>query len=314
MHEPEQDITIAEILRSPIALHHDLLVHGTSTELRFWNATTMARLGTLELEARAFCFLQDGTLAVFVQESGQKRCELQLIDRNREVRILPGPEFESAIDSELVPGGSSNTIYVSDENYEITRFDLHEHELRKSGAIKVDLGYWRRLRQLVSLGDGRVVTRGEAKLYVSEPAKRTVEYATGNDIPVHLAAAARARVWYSHFAGAPAPPRAITLVALGDGLAVQARIDLAPANIDHLHAGGAALAVLAYSEASRWQVIVFEETGAERWRADVPAAYAHDGSPQRFGHVAISEQRVVLRKSGSDILLAWDAETGKPIG
>lgn len=314
VHEPEQDITIAEILRSPIALHHELLVHGTSSELRFWDATTMSRLGTLQLSAQAFCFLQDGTLAALVQPPEQKRCELQLIDRNRDVRVLPGPEFESAVDSEIVPGRSSSEVYVSDENYEITRFDLHEHEIRKSGRIDVDLTYWRRLRQLASLGDGRVVTRGQARLYASEPGKRTIEYATGNDIAVHLAATARGRVWYSHFAGSPAPPRAITLAALGDRFSIEARVELAPAEINHLHAGGGALAVLVHVDSSRWQVIVFEESGAERWRAEVPSAYAENGSAHRFGYVAISEQRVALLKGGSDALLAWDAATGKPIG
>lgn len=111
----------------------------------------------------------------------------------------------------------------------------------------------------------------------------------------------------------PAPPRGVALAALGDTLEIAARIDLAPAEINHLHAGGSALAVLVHTE-SRWQVIVFEESGAERWRVDVPVAYAHDGSAHAFGYVAISDERVALLKAGSDALLAWDAATGKPVG
>ncbi|MGE5185805.1 MAG: hypothetical protein ACM31C_27280 [Acidobacteriota bacterium] len=314
VHEPEQDFALAEILRSPLGLHHELLVHATSSELRFWDAMTMTRVGSLELRTRGVCFLQDGTLAAFVQPPDQKRCELHLIDHNREVRVLWGPEFDGAIDSEIVPGRSAAEVYISDERYEITRFDLHERELRNSGKVAVDLSYWGRLRQLTSLGDGRLVTRGGTKLCVSEPGKRTLEYSTGKEIAVHLAPASRGRVWYSYFIGAPAAPQGIALVSLGDVLTVDARIDLAPAEINHAHADGGALAVLVHSEPSRWRIIVYDESGAERWRSDVPAPYAERGSRRRFGHVTISDQRVALLKAGSDTVLAWDATTGKPIG
>lgn len=63
----------------------------------------------------------------------------------------------------------------------------------------------------------------------------------------------------------------------------------------------------------RWSVVVINENGTERWRANVPATFNAGSSANNRGFVAISDHRVVL--SGQDnALLGWDAATGKPIG
>jgi len=304
-HEPTEELVLANVLRTPIALHHDRLVQETRNgELRFWDAIAMTQVGTIELRTHGFCFLSYGALAALVQPRGAKRLEVHLIDANRDVRVLRGPELDTEIDAEVVPGASPTEIYISDADYDIVRLDLRETEARTTARLKVELKPLLTLRQLTSLGDGRLVLRGEAKLSVLEPKKPTVELATTQH-PVHVVAASGGRVWYSHTPQL-VPPREVSLVRVDSGtLAVDGHVDLSPGEIWHMASGAGALALLVHRERA-WSVVVVEESGTERWRVDVPSTFDR-------GHVAIAEHRVVVVDNATDALIAWDAATGKPI-
>ncbi len=65
----------------------------------------------------------------------------------------------------------------------------------------------------------------------------------------------------------------------------------------------------AMRETGGWTVVVVDESGTVRWRAEVPASLAHDFS-LTAGFVAIDERRVVLADPDR-ALVAWDAATGK---
>ena len=62
----------------------------------------------------------------------------------------------------------------------------------------------------------------------------------------------------------------------------------------------------------RAAVIVIDETGTERWRADVPDTFSPRSDSLSHGFLAISDHRVVLARH-DHTLFAWDAATGKPI-
>jgi hypothetical protein len=51
--------------------------------------------------------------------------------------------------------------------------------------------------------------------------------------------------------------------------------------------------------------------GRERWRAEVPAAFA-TGRALTRGFVALSHHRTIVRRPDG-ALVAWDALTGKPV-
>jgi hypothetical protein len=57
-----------------------------------------------------------------------------------------------------------------------------------------------------------------------------------------------------------------------------------------------------------------EDTGHERWRADVPSEFAGKTFMlNAVGYVSISDHRVLLNGEGAK-LLAWDAATGNRVG
>ncbi len=59
-------------------------------------------------------------------------------------------------------------------------------------------------------------------------------------------------------------------------------------------------------------IVVIDEQGTERWRAEVPAAFAANAMLSS-GFVAISEHRVVLAAPDYS-LLGWDASKGGRVG
>ncbi len=108
----------------------------------------------------------------------------------------------------------------------------------------------------------------------------------------------------------------LVLAQLATPMSAVVQFDFAPARIVHLASGGgAAVALLAALRGVgdvQWQVVVVDETGAERWRRVVPATFGPNGA-LAAGFVAMSEHRVVL--AGPDhAILAWDAAKGMPVG
>ena len=304
------DRSWAMVLRCPFAVRGDVVVRRKDHELWFLDANKLAKLGTAAVNAEAFCFLPDGKLAAYVQPYSSKKCEVHVVDEHREVKVYWGPEFVRSVDTEIVPGRSAQELFISDDNYDIVRFELRDDgEARATGRVKPDLKVWKRLRQLASLGDGRVVTHAEGALLVQEPGKPLVTLATPDENAWHVAHAGGKRVWYSYsLASRVNTVDGIALATIGDKLAVEARIGFAPETVAHMAASGGALAVLV-AGSGKAAVIVFDATGKQRWRADVPAEFY---APDQFADgawVAMSDHRVFVIKVSRD-LLAFDAATG----
>jgi hypothetical protein len=153
-------------------------------------------------------------------------------------------------------------------------------------------------------------------LRVLEPGKPGQTYAMPERAPLHLAAASSQRLWYSYAAAQPWNANLLVLAGVASPMVVEHSVDFAPGRITHLASGGGAIAALVFTMRAiddlRWTVVVIDERGRERWRADVPAAFNPGGSALTQAFVAISDHRVVLSRF-DDELFAWDAATGKPI-
>ena len=308
--EPDEGYVLANVLRSPIALYRDRLVQETRHgELRFWDVRAMTKVRTVELRVNGLCFLSYGALAALVQPDGEKRADVHVIDLDGTIAALRGPEIVTQIDAEMVTGASADEVFISDSDYNLVRLELRPTEVRQSGRIAISPKQWPRLRQLTSLGDGRVVVRGFGRLTIFEPDKPAFDYSTKSNYPIHVTPASGKRVWYSHVTEIVAP-REATLVRFEAGaLAVDAHVDVSPAEIWHMASGAGALALLVHGEHT-WSVMVVDESGTERWRTDVPATFAPN---LRSSYVAIGDHRVVLVNVSNDALLAWDSTTGQPI-
>lgn len=90
-------------------------------------------------------------------------------------------------------------------------------------------------------------------------------------------------------------------------------VTFAPSRIVHVASHGSAIALLLMSppaDVDTWFVAVVDETGSERWRAEVPR------QPRPYdltaSAVALSDTRLVLGTPSND-LLAWDAATGASV-
>jgi outer membrane protein assembly factor BamB len=301
---------------SPLAFRGDVLVQAAGTELWTWDAPTMKRLDSRVLEPRHFCFMQDGTLAVFSLPHDSERCVLHRIDAKGSLDTFAGPIFRSDKTTAVLPARSPDEVYVSEVD-EIVLFRIGSGGLEKTGALKhPDRNAFNR-DQLVSLGDGRVVGLGDGAVHELTPGQPTNAYKTTGQSPVHLVAATGKRVWYSY--GSTEQDwfvNVLVLARLASPMVADHRVDFAPWRIIHLGSGGRAVAVLVSMLVGineyRAAVVVIDENGSERWRAEVPATFKPASSSLSHGFVAISDHRVVLARH-DHALFAWDAATGKPI-
>jgi len=309
--------TSAQTFPSPLAFHRDLLVQSTGGELWFLDSMTMTRIAGFVLAHRHFCILQDGAVAAFVLPPDSSRCELHKIDASRKLDVFKGPVFGSAGAgiTHVLPAGSPDEVYVTRQD-EIVLFRMAKGEAEEvaqinpspSGPVPT---------HLLSLGDGRLVSPMYDGFHVIVPGKAAIEYETPDRYPGLLAAASGGRIWYSH--STATWEGHLVLAPLTNPASVEHTIDFAPGKVIHLASGGGAVAVLVFgiepgprgihaAGALTWTVVVIDENGTERWRADVTAEFpGNDG-----GFVAISEHRVILRGS-NHALLAWDAATGRRI-
>jgi len=170
--------------------------------------------------------------------------------------------------------------------------------------------------QVLSFGDGRLLTTAGAGFEIIEPRKPPVRREAAGRNPLLVAAASGDRIWYSHATGSWNTQ--IVLASLADPGVVVHGLDFPSSRVIHLAAGGGALAVLVISQEAPtkypWKLVVFDETGAVRWQVVLPEEIAKPGfSLASDGFLAISTDRVVLR--GSDhALFAWDAKAGTRVG
>ncbi len=301
---------------NPLAFRGEVLVQSAGTELRKWNATTMKRVETWTLAQRHFCFLQDGALVAFAFPPDSHHSALYRIGASGNLETLQGPIFRVAGTTVVLPGRTPDEIYVTEVD-NIDRLLLAGDHLDEASGMKHPAPHAANRDQLFGRGDGRVVAPDrEGGLRVLEPNKPSQRYAMPDREALHLAAARDERLWYSYAATAKRwNATALVLARVDTPMSAEHLVDFAPGRITHLASGGAAVAALVFTMRAlddvRWTVVVIDESGRERWRADVPAAFNPGGATLNQSFVAISEQRVVLCRPDAT-LLAWDA-AGKPI-
>lgn len=299
---------------NPLAFHGDILVQWTEDELRFWNATSMMRIDTLAIPALGFCVLLDGTVAAVVQRSGASSGELHHFDHKRGVEILRGPVFMAGRHTRVLPGAAANEIYITLVEDHVVQFRIGKTTLEEGAWITLDIAESGAIGQLIRLDDGRLIAPDGQGLRVLQPGKPAVRFETRGQFPIHLAAVANNRCWYS-YATKTARAHSVVLARLGEKLIADTRIDVGPARVVHLAAHPGAVALLLHTDDDAlkkmvWSVVVITDDGKERWRVDVPVDATKTNLDSGF--VAISEKRVVL-SAGKDMLLGWDASTGRRI-
>ncbi len=306
--------TSAETAPSPLAFHGDLLAQSRDDELWFWDSTTMTRIAAFAIAHRHFCFLPDGTLAAFALPPDSLYCRIHHIDATRTLDVLKGPVFVKSGFTYVLPAGSPTEVYVTEGDH-VVLFRMAKHELEERSSITIPQGASQ--NRLLSLGDGRLLSPAADGFYLLEPGKPAIEYETPDRYPGLLAAASGGRIWYSH--STATWEGHLVLAPLTNPASEEHTVDFAPGKVIHLASGGGAVAVLVFgiepsprgihaAGALTWTVVVIDENGTERWRADVTAEFpGNDG-----GFVAISQHRVVLR-GNNHALLAWDAATGSRI-
>jgi outer membrane protein assembly factor BamB len=297
---------------SPLAFRGDVLVQSVGGELRAWDTITMQRTDTWTLPHRHFCFVQDGTLVAFGFPPNARSSAIHRI-KNGKVTTSPGPILPSGGTHVVLPARSADEVYVS------VREDIYLLQTSEIAAVlKHPRPYGHNRDQLISRGDGRLVGCGhETGFCVIEPRNGTV-YPTPDRYVMHLAAATRDRIWYS-YAVVTEDWNAHTLIlaAVDKPMTAECTIDVAPGRIVHLASHGdtvAALVITVRDDKLWWSIVVIDETGRERWRAEVPDAFSTVSTVGMLirGFIAIGDRRVVLAVSDGT-LLAWDAATGKPV-
>lgn len=307
---------------SAIALRGDMLVQAAGGELRIYDARTLKRTETRDLAPRHFCFGRDGSLFVYSYPSGALQGTLYRIGPSRNLETYGGPVLRPDGYSVLLPGRTAQDVYVT-EMENIVPLSIVDGHVEDGPPLRHPAPNAQNRDQLVARPDGSIVAPDrEDGLRVITPDGKGTSYPMKGREPRHIVGASGDRVWYSHAPGKHFEVTSLYLAKIATPLEAEHTIDVSPYRIIHLAAGGGAAAALAVHVRPtgdrgpedldiRWAVIVIGEDGAERWRAEIPAAFA-PGMALITGFVAIDDKHVVLERHDHS-LLGWDAATGKPI-
>jgi len=295
---------------SPLAVRGDLLVIATADELRFVDARTLARTDGISIRHARYCLLQDGTIAALGDD-----CALDLIDAQLVPRPLLVPACDATVGRRLVAGASAAELYIADGDFRLDRVRIANGVVARLGTIDLATKVGDAIEQLLGLGDGRVVFPTGRSLVVQQPDKPAITYATPAHAPGHLAAGPVGAIWYSSWSHDRVEQ--LVLARLGTQLEIVKAVDVAPGRITHMASGetGALAAVItvARGDAWHWELLLLDETGAQRWRVPVPDDIAAKvGYDLDVAFVALTAHRVVLYAERFG-LFAWDAATGARI-
>lgn len=305
----------SQLRASPIAFHGDMLVQSVGGELVAWDAATMRRTSTWALPHRHFCFAQEGTLIAFGFPRGGPESAVHRIAGGKST-TAKGPILPSGGTNVVLPGRSPDELVVSAGD--------HIYVLRaRGGAFEVETMFDHphptaaNRDQLIALGEGRTVAMNQGsgvRLLALDP-ESTAAYPTPDRRLMHVAAATRGRIWYS-FATTAEDWNAhrLVLAPVDTPMSDERTVDFAPGRIVHLASHGSAAAALVITlgaTKATWSVVVIDESGKERWRADVPDDGSAHGALNR-AFIALGDRRAVLA-SHDGKLLAWDASTGGPL-
>ncbi len=285
-----------------LATHDERLAQRRETELRLWDLRTMRRTDTLATAYHDACFLADGRLAALHDMGTSPYPELHLIDSRGTIDVRTGQPMMVDTDTELLPTESGDAIYVTEHADLVYRADLSGGHFQFVDVLKVA-----DRDPLTSLGDGRLVTTssreavrivafGKSELRLKTPAR-----------PVLIAPTTGSRAWLTLLYPEAFGSQVLLLLRLVDPLVTETRIDVSPGRIFDLATAGDAAAVVVDTQGkTEWEraIVVYEETGKERWRVSAPV--------HGRAHLAMSKERVVYSLNDGT-LLAWDASTGAPV-
>ncbi len=275
----------------------------------------MKRLDSLSVAHNSYCFMQDGTLAIYAIPPGMDHCLVYRIDPSGAVETLFGPYDPKVI--ALLPAHGTRDYYGVREDDVVLFAEDRGRVVIAASAPRPERG-----SLFYSLDDGRIVTL-HTQVNVIEPGKPPQTYAMAPRIPLHVAPATKDRCWYST-GERDERIHLLILAHLTTPTVVEHQIELGPSeHIVHIASYGDTLAVLVFwtragsttpDDGFRWAVLVFGDDGSPRWRAEVPPVHTAgtfvDLSTKGF--VAVSEHRIVLRGLGR-VLMGWDAKTGTQI-
>ena len=307
--------------RSELELHGNTLAQARPDGIVLWDALSMKPLTTHTLRFHSFCFMRDGSLALFSAPPGSGRCVVHRLDRSGRMRALEGPSYSTEY-GYILPAFTGPT---GDYYYVLRRDDilvLEEMYGRVEAKARLDLpGGSVPPRLVYSLDDGRIVIGGK-RIYILERNNSVQTYQMSHE-PTHIAAMPGERCWYSF---APPDDRIDTLelTSITAPTQIERRVTFPREHVVHMASapdGNVAVLVFwlderekTFDEAVRWSVLVLDPQGRERWRVEVPRVHLAGKSIalNRTGCVVISEQRVILRGL-RDTLFAWETATGAPV-
>jgi hypothetical protein len=320
---PNSSVNVYEYQRqrSSLAVAGDTLIQNVKGDLWRWDMRTRERTAVYTLPRVSYCFLQDGTFAVFARDRNPERSVLHRLHANGKIDTVRGPSFPLSARkaTHVLPASSPAQVYVTREN-EIVQLEKVRGELEQTAAFAIPNPNSGGRDQMFSLRDGRVVCVGNG-FSVVQPSTAALEYATSPRIVKHSSPAPDDRVWYSFSDPLGDPINMLALTRLTTPTVDEHRVNFAPGHIVHLATGDGIVAVLVFTIREggagpggldlRYTVVAIDDSGKERWRRDVPAAVTADTFTMlsRTGFLAVTANHVVLRAL-NDQLLVWDASNG----
>ncbi len=303
--------------RAPLAFRGDVLIQNRDGELLKWDSIAMKRLANYQTAHQSFCFMQDGTLAVFALPSDH--CVVYRIDGADKMRTLYGPPFSER--GTILPARRADEYYVIGQGL-IYRFEESNGRVEAVATVPFPNRTSNPRHLVYSLDDGRLVVAGGGMRVFSPDGPEQNAPMPGR-IAKHLASAPNERCWYSYVDGSGERINTLVLARLSAPVADEQRIVFGEhEHITQIASAPGAVAVLLLwvdeeketpQEGLRWAVVVYGEIdGKPRWRVDLPLEVTSTRGFHAFseaGFVAISEHRVVLR-AFDHRLYVWDAGTG----
>ena len=153
----------------------------------------------------------------------------------------------------------------------------------KRAAAKHPVGCMRTLAgPTCSSADGRLIYAADG-LNVLQAGKEPLRFDMSARAPLHLVPATRERLWYSYSTTKKLlAANGLVLAGIATPTVDEQRIDFGPERIVHLASSSGAVAALLFSAHEgptpiepvlRWTVVVIDEHGKERWRANVPSSF-----------------------------------------
>jgi hypothetical protein len=301
-------------------VHGDRLANPAPDGLAIWDTVAMKRLANFDMAERSYCFLRDGTLAIFVVPEGSEHCVFYRIDAAGQRRTVYGPSYRyDNYNGQLLASPRDDEYYLLEES-QIHIYTEAKGRAERTSRIDLPRGSGTNRSLVRSLSDGRILTGDGAFTVLSRDGTATKHRA--RRVPTHLAMISDDQLWYSYAElGADRVAR-ITRLGLTAPEPSAPIIELEKEHVVYLAcAPSGALAALVFwvdyeaerPQALNWDVIVYSAEGALRWRRTaLQSGERADFELSETLDIAMTEQRVIFRgKRGA--LLAWDVATGDPI-